>query len=251
MYFLTLAILIAACAQRVVCASIPANGVASKSSPGDLSFPIEKATLQNARRGEEYEALIGGLVLGEKNASAVFEKASGESWISVSSDGTISGTPGGDCLDSSTVEITAKAGDDSIATVHLTIPVRKEDESLVEDLAVMSYNTWSGGSNINGYHAKQLRFILESGVDIIGLQEAADGDHVIRLGKALGWDYWQSNRSVGILSRYPIVEEYGEVAPVEVPVEETKNSPGGGVRINLNGGSDDISVLNFWSSTLR
>lgn len=219
--------------------------------PGDLSFPVEKATLINARRGEKYEARIGGLVLGKKSSSVTFEKTSGDAWISVSSDGTVSGTPDGKCPDKSTAEITATAEDDSTASIRITIPVRRKEQPLVEDLAVMSYNTWSGGSNINDYHAKQLRFILDSGVDIIGLQEAADGDHVIRLADALGWDYWQSDRSVGVLSRYQIVKEYGEVAPVEVPVEGSKNSPGGGVRISLNGASDYVSELNFWTAHLH
>lgn len=219
--------------------------------PAELYFPVSEATLRNARVGERYEAFIGGLVLGKGNATVVFGKVGGDDWIAVSAEGTVSGTPGRGCVGDSTVEVVATADNGSTATIRIVVPVRRRGEALVETLAVMSYNTWQGGSNVNGYHEKQLRFILESGVDVIGLQEAASGNHTIRLGKALGWDYWQSNRSVGIISRYPFVEEYGELAPVEIPATDDEASPGGGVRINLNGQSKEVVEVNFWNVHLN
>jgi endonuclease/exonuclease/phosphatase family metal-dependent hydrolase len=220
--------------------------------PADLYFPVEATTLHNARQGEEYEARIDGWVLGKGNAvSIAFEKVSGDEWIEVSSVGTISGIPGKGCADISTAEITATAENGSTATIKVTISVRKPSNKLIEDLSVMSYNTWQGGSNVKNYHAKQLRFLLSINVDIIGLQEAASGNHTIRLGEALGWHYWQSNRSVGILSRYPFVETYGELDPVEIPANDNEASPGGGVRINLNGDSDELVEVNFWSVHLN
>jgi endonuclease/exonuclease/phosphatase family metal-dependent hydrolase len=219
--------------------------------PANLHFPVEEATLHNARQGEAYEAHIGGLVLGRGNSTVSFEKSSGDDWILVSSEGTVTGTPNQNCPSSSTIEVKAIADNGSFATIQITIPVRRRGETLVEDLAVMSYNTWQGGSQVNNYHEKQLRFILESGVDIIGLQEAAAGNHTTRLGQALGWDYWQSNRSVGIISRYPFNEEYGNLAAVDIVANNNTASPGGGVRINLNGASEVVKELNFWSVHLN
>lgn len=85
---------------------------------------------------------------------------------------------------------------------------------------------------MRNFHEKQVRFILESGADIVGLQETTS-DHATRLGVALGWDHFQSSKSVGILSRYPIVAEYGEITRAA------------GVRIGLNGNMP--GELNFWT----
>ena len=83
------------------------------------------------------------------------------------------------------------------------------------------------------FHEKQVRFLLEAEADIVGLQETTE-DHALRLGKALGFYCFQSSKSVGILSRYPIVAEYGEITRAA------------GVRIDLNGGRKP-GELNFWN----
>lgn len=205
--------------------------------PANLSFPTNNATLHNARQLEEYSARIDGLLLGQGRSTVTFAKSGGDAWVEVSSNGVISGTPDESSSETAQIEILATADNDSNATIHISIPVRSTDEKLVDTLAVMSYNMWSGGANVNKYHEKQLRFILESNVDVIGLQEAASGNHTRRLGEALGWDYWQSNWSVGVVSRYPIVQEYGSV------------NVSGGVRISLNG-NGPLSEVNLWNSHL-
>lgn len=209
-------------------------GFASES----LYFPVANATLKNARVGEQYEASMAGLVIGQRNETASFEKVNGEGWIAVSSDGTISGTPIGGGEGVAEVEIRATDDEASAATIRLTVPVRGAGEVLNEQLGVMSYNLWFGGSNVNNYHEKQMRFILESGADVIGLQESVEGGHAQRLAKALGWDILQTNQTAAIISRYPIVEEYGQI------------NVSGGVRINLNGASEDRKEINFWNSHL-
>jgi endonuclease/exonuclease/phosphatase family metal-dependent hydrolase len=113
------------------------------------------------------------------------------------------------------------------------LPARRQDS--INQLVVMSYNLWQGGTNVNDYHKKQVRFILDSGADVVGLQESVDGDHATRLANALGWDVWASNKSASILSRHPIVERYVET------------SAGGGVRINLKGDGEDKKEINFWN----
>lgn len=99
----------------------------------------------------------------------------------------------------------------------------------------MTYSICEGGVWVNNYHEKQIRFILSSNADIVGFQESAVRRAATRLGEALGWCHWQSNRSVGIISRYPISKEHGLL------IES------GGVRVNLNGDRDFIlkSELNI------
>jgi len=201
----------------------------------DLYFPVQNTTLKNARVGEYYQASVGGLTIGPKNATATFEKAGGEGWVDISAEGLISGTPATSSQGTTELDLTATADDGSTATLRISIPVRGAGEVLLDRLAVMSYNLWYGGSKVNEYHEKQLRFILESGADVIGLQESVDGGHAARLAEALGWDVWQTNGSAAIISRYPVEEEYGQVGV------------GGGLRINLNGESADRKQINFWN----
>ncbi|KAM0702000.1 hypothetical protein Q7P35_010910 [Cladosporium inversicolor] len=115
------------------------------------------------------------------------------------------------------------------------LPTRRQDSN--NQLVVMSYNLWEGGTNVNGYQEKQVRFISESGADLVGLQETVEGEHAIRLANALGWDVWASNQGAAILSRFPIVERYGET------------SAGGGVRISIPGDGEEKEI-NFWNAHL-
>lgn len=209
--------------------------------PADLYFPVRHITLHNARQFEHYSARIGGLLLGRGDAAVVtFEKIDGPSWVRVGpADGVISGVPHCFSPRNSRVIVRATADNGSTAVIHLFIPVRRVFQHLVHDLRILTYNLWFGGTQVNHYHEKQLRFILESGADIVGLQESTS-DHATRLGKALGWYHWQSSKSVGILSRYPIVQEYGEI------------TRSGGVRISFNGNRPALvnRELNFWTTHL-
>ncbi|RMJ23288.1 Endonuclease/Exonuclease/phosphatase family [Aspergillus sp. HF37] len=203
----------------------------------DLHFPVDHATLHNARQLEQYSARVDGLLLGQASAGASFQKLDGASWVRVDANGTVSGMPGILAPRRSQVVVQATADTGARTTIHLTIPVRRVHQGLVRDLRILSMNLWHGGTQVRDYHEKQLRFILDSGADILGLQETTS-DHATRLGRALGWYHWQSGKSVGVVSRYPIVEEYGEITRA------------GGVRIDLDSGRAGIvpsQQLNFWT----
>jgi endonuclease/exonuclease/phosphatase family metal-dependent hydrolase len=214
----------------------PQKPLAGPQVDSDLHFPVDHATLHNARQLEHYSARISGLLLGQTSAGASFQKLDGASWAHVSANGTVSGMPGILAPRRSQVVVQATADSGAGATIHLTIPVRRIHQRLVRDLRILSLNLFHGGTQVRDYHEKQLRFILDSGADVLGLQETTS-DHATRLGRALGWHHWQSGKSVGVVSRYPIVEEYGEITRA------------GGVRINLNGARGGIipSQLNFWT----
>ena len=197
-----------------------------------LRFPVENATLHNSRQLEHYSARIDGLLLGKDSAATAFQKLEGDSWVQIDPNGTVFGVPGVFASRQAQVVVRATADSGSSAVIRLTIPVRRIYQALVSDLRILTWNLWHGGTQVRDYHEKQLRFILETGADIVGLQETTS-DHATRLGKALGWYHWQSGKSVGIISRYPIVEEYGEITRA------------GGARIGLNGKRS--GELNLWT----
>lgn len=201
---------------------------------GPLEFVLPKFKTKNARQGDPFKASIRGLLANPQDAKPQFSKTSASTcadWVQVSVDGTLFGTPKSSASTTKViVEATGSSG--SKAQLEVTILVLGSVSPLVKELSVMTYNLWVGGTQVNDYHNKQIRFLSSSGVDIVGLQESTDG-HAIRLAQALGWDYWQGN-DVGIISRYPIVEVY----------PATSNA--GAVRIALDG---DKQVI-LWNAHL-
>lgn len=207
---------------------------------GTFKFITDQLTTHNAREGEPFEATLAGMLENPRDAHSRFAKgksngtdASTNGWVNVSEDGVISGTPPTYSGNSTTKFIVEALGTDGSTTeLTVAIPVVPKGESMVKELTVLSFNLWFGGTQVKNYHAKQIRFIANSGADIVGLQESTGG-HAIRLAKAMGWDYWQGN-DVGIISRYPMVKQY---APVD---------GAGAVRIAL----DRNHEINFWNCHL-
>ncbi|KAJ6443509.1 exonuclease III [Purpureocillium lavendulum] len=205
---------------------------------GPLAFIASPdVTTANSHEGEPFTASIRGLLANPPDARTSFAKSNaseGADWVQVSGDGTISGTPtpGGGGGAAAWVDVEATASDGSRARLRVTIPVVRAGSPLVSQLRVMSYNLWFGGTQVNDYHNKQVRFLVGSGADLVGLQESTGG-HAIRLAQALGWHHWQGS-DVGIISRYPIAEVY------------TPTSRAGAVRIQL--GRDKQVIL--WNAHL-
>ncbi|MDQ0989771.1 HAD superfamily hydrolase (TIGR01509 family) [Streptomyces sp. V3I7] len=76
-------------------------------------------------------------------------------------------------------------------------------------LRVMSWNLWLGGSKIDDHRAKQLKVILDSGADVVGLQETG-GTSAQELAEALGWHHHRAGVNLGVLSRHPITARFGD-----------------------------------------
>lgn len=106
------------------------------------------------------------------------------------------------------------------------------DPTQPPELRILSWNLWENGTNVKDYQRKQIRIIEAANADILGLQETIP-NYATDLGQALGWYHWQSKSSVGIISRYPIAEVYGEV----------DNTRAGGVRIDI----DQDHHVNLWT----
>lgn len=119
-------------------------------SPRNLRFPLKDIVLHNARQHEPYSARIDGLIFGAGDSTVSFEAVTGDSWIDVAPNGGfITGVPGFDAPPLSHVLIRAKAGnDEAVASVHLSIPVRREWEVLVPEIKILSFNLWFGGTQV-------------------------------------------------------------------------------------------------------
>ncbi|RMB86841.1 hydrolase [Streptomyces shenzhenensis] len=76
-------------------------------------------------------------------------------------------------------------------------------------LRVMSWNLWLGGSQVDDHRAKQLKTILETGADVVGLQETA-GSAAGELAEALGWHHHRAGENLGIISRHPVTARFGD-----------------------------------------
>ncbi|KAJ4293190.1 hypothetical protein N0V90_008472 [Kalmusia sp. IMI 367209] len=127
--------------------------------------------------------------------------------------------------------------DDEYKWIAKPIEISAKETGNPDELKIMSWNLWHGGTKVNGYHDKQVKFLTGAGVDVVGLQEAS-GNHAKRLGEALGWNWHQENgdNSVGIISRLPIIKRHSNIGR------------GTGVQLALKG--DTSKPLNFWSAHL-
>ncbi|MGV9243775.1 HAD-IA family hydrolase [Streptomyces sp. NPDC003710] len=77
------------------------------------------------------------------------------------------------------------------------------------ELRVMSWNLWLGGSMVDDHRAKQLKAVLETGADVVGLQETG-GTAARELAEALGWHHHRAGENLGVISRYPITARFGD-----------------------------------------
>ncbi|MEU9889770.1 endonuclease/exonuclease/phosphatase family protein [Sphaerisporangium sp. NPDC051011] len=159
-------------------------------------FPTSAFTLRNAKVGAAYSAKIGGLVQGDTTGLS-FTKTSGPAWASVSSSGAVTGTP--TAAGNATLGIRATTAS---GTADATVTIRVQSGALVPQLKALSWNLWHGGTRVTNSLEKQLKFLLERDIDVVGIQEN-QGTVVQTLADSLGWSYFQ-NSDVAVISRYPI-----------------------------------------------
>lgn len=204
----------------------------SVQSNGPFTFIVKEFTTPNARQGEKFSAKIGGLLSNAGLDGTRFAISGDKSWLSINPEGILSGTPSQGAKDT-TVKVEATSKDGSTASLNVHVPVRSSNAQLVEDLRLLSFNLWYGGTKVNNYHEKQVKFLVDQNVDIVGFQESSGG-HGTRLAHTLGWFSWQGS-DVSIISRYPIAEAY------------SATSVSGSVRISLDGNKADVI---FWNCHL-
>lgn len=108
---------------------------------------------------------------------------------------------------------------------------------LRNELRVMSWNLWLGGTKVDDHREKQLKVIVETGADVVGLQET-NGDSAQQLAEALGWHHHQAGPNLGVISRHPITARLGD--------PDVGFYGATGVRIRLDGGQE----VDVWSAHL-
>lgn len=194
------------------------------SAPELITSPI---VLVRAEAGAPYQ---GHLAPYAKGPQLIFSKeGAGAPWLEVGEDGAVTGTPTADDLGTETFSIKVESGAGLSVQGSVTIEVTPPGGSPVSSVNVMTYNLWVGG-NVD----KNLEAIIRSGADVIGLQETI-GVRAREHAEALGWHSAQSGGSVGVLSKYPIVE--------------TLNAGSGiGARVQIS--ADPLQEIVVWSCHL-
>ncbi|MCX4709640.1 MULTISPECIES: endonuclease/exonuclease/phosphatase family protein [Streptomyces] len=115
------------------------------------------------------------------------------------------------------------------AAVAVAGPADRPDEAkkpgrpaAASELRVMTLNLWHGGAKVDDGLAKQLDVIKKHRPDVVGLQETS-GHSAKELAEELGWDHWQSDADLGIISRFPFsseVETSQAAAGVRIRIDE-------------------------------
>ncbi|MBM7052540.1 endonuclease/exonuclease/phosphatase family protein [Streptomyces durocortorensis] len=115
------------------------------------------------------------------------------------------------------------------AAVAVAGPVAGSDEAAkpvrptaASELRVMTLNLWHGGAKVDDGLAKQLAVIKKHRPDVVGLQETS-GHSAREIAEELGWDHWQSDADLGIISRFPFsseVETSQAAAGVRIRIDE-------------------------------
>lgn len=182
--------------------------------------------------GNAYTGKIGAYAsdpdLGDTLA---YSLVSGPSWLSVSSDGVLSGTPTSNDVGSNSfvLKATDLGGNNSEAT--MTIEVCAAGAESITELKVLSFNLWHGLGKINFGHRKGVEAIILSGADLIGTQETVDnvsGTNAYQAQKIadlLGWYYSPAGSGdSGIVSRYPITSEFTAGIANGIKIKLTSNA---------------------------
>ncbi|MEU7003228.1 endonuclease/exonuclease/phosphatase family protein [Nonomuraea sp. NPDC046570] len=199
-----------------------------------LRFVTPSIPLRNARAKSSYSATVKGLVRGEATG---FRKVSGAEWLQVGQDGSITGTPPASAsAKTATAVVEAEGATGESVTAEVSVKVRPAGAPLVSELKTMSWNLWHGGSQVRGGREKQLKFLLDRDVDVVGFQESS-GTSAKDLGEALGWDYYQAGADLGFISRYPITGRG--------PLPSESGMPGSYVKVSTDERRDrEVSVWN-------
>lgn len=166
------------------------------------SLVVPEWRLRHAVVGAAYASKVGAMFF-DRDAGDILtmEKLDGPGWLSVASNGNLSGTPGDADAGETvlTVRATDRAGNQLAGLATLT--VFRPGEERVERLTVMTFNVWVGAGTVADGLRKGLHAVMQSGADIVGIQE--NGSAAGTWATALGWFSVQTGDSA-VLSRYPI-----------------------------------------------
>lgn len=196
-------------------------------------FLTSSARLRNAQENERYSADIGAWAVDPDGGPLAYSIVNRPSWLRISSAGELSGRP----QRAEVVRLRIRATDaEGLSTTGVAkLRVRARHQPLVGRLTVVSFNTWLAASQVNDGWNKQLRFVLKSGADVVGLQESR-GVSARNLAGRLGWFYRETD-DASIISKYPITGTFG--------LDDDSGGLAAGARIDVGGTQRGHVVL--WS----
>ncbi|WP_037914080.1 endonuclease/exonuclease/phosphatase family protein [Actinacidiphila yeochonensis] len=193
-----------------------------------------------ATTGDRISVPLGNLWIrpdGNKPGTPSYRRISGDSWLSVSASGEVTGTvPAAAPKEPGRIVVGVRDSAVGTDTVTVVVPVRdggQDAKNTAKGKAgkdgvtfkVATLNLWDAGAHVDGPLEKQARVVLTQGLDIVALQETG-GTAARTLGQALGWNVYQSSGSLGIVSRYPLTRVTGPTAALPA-VSATVTLPDG------------------------
>ncbi|MFC6595386.1 endonuclease/exonuclease/phosphatase family protein [Kitasatospora paranensis] len=193
---------------------------------------VDALTATAVAPGAAVSVKLGGLWV-KGTGTPAYRKVSGDAWLSVAADGTVSGTAPAAQAHPAVVTVGVKDPSGAVDTVTVQVPVRDPAGPIA--LKAATWNLANAGAAFTDAVEKQLRAVLTQGLDVLALQETA-GSAAQNLATALGWYAYQSAGSVGILSRYPLTA-------VTTP---TTALPAAAATLQLPGGRS----VRFWAAHL-
>lgn len=181
-------------------------------------FVADDYTIPAVPAGSKINQTVSGLWTG--STAPAFSKVSGSSWLSVSSNGVITGTAPRKAPNDPGLITIGAAGSDK--TITVSVPVLGSGQQ--PTITAASWNLGDSGSNVYNALPKELAAVTDAGLDVVGVQ-GSDGTGAKDLANALGWHSYQSSGDLGIVSAYPITQ----VTP------PTSTTPAAGVTLNVDG----------------
>ncbi len=206
-------------------------------APPNPSFAISDFTARTVRTGRPFSAQLGGLWVrptGSVGGAPTFQRVSGDSWLSVSADGTVSGTAPSKAPSRPSL-ITVQATDTAGHSEQLTVEVPVIAANAEQTLKTASLNLWDAGTHVDTPLQKQIAIVLGEDLDVVALQET-NGTAATQLANALGWYSYQSTGDLGVISRYPLSN----------PLAPTAALPAAAVTVNLTA----TSAVRVWTAHL-
>jgi exonuclease III len=152
--------------------------------------------------GRGFTQPLAGLWIDPDDGKPSYRKVSGDSWLTVSKAGVVSGTApkqAGKHPALITVQATGSGG----RTAEVTVEVPVYAGVTPPQLKTATWNLWDAGTHVDNPLEKELYAVLTNNLDVIGLQETK-GTAAKQLAAALGWSVHQTGGDTAIISRYPI-----------------------------------------------
>jgi hypothetical protein len=193
-------------------------------------FVIDPIRRIHALTGLPYSGTLGAYARSGVSGGLTFSKKAGPDWLTIASDGSLSGTPGPG--DPGVNQFTIEVSDVTAATASATLKIEVFAPGTIHlpRLKALSFNVWVGTGNVSDGYNKGLDSILISDADVVAVSE--NNGRATQWANDLGWSVYQSGSDNAVLSRYPVVRTF-----------TASNSVGARLRIS----NSPRREVNFWA----